>query len=582
MEDAGSSSGTIVEGATSTRQNLASGATVQVGETEMVFMQGEPTMAAGAPGTPGPGGQQPGETMVMGQAAETVLAWLAVTAGADKGKTHQLMAGGTLIGREQENDIVVADSGVSRRHAIIKHQEGKFLLIDLGSSGGTKVNGQPIVGKTLSSGGAISVGQSQLVVMDVEVPEGDQPAATAAGATMVAQPASGSGVVVVRADPDGGKSFGLGEGENVIGRDPDCQVLLTDQAVSRRHAMVRRQGDAFMVYDLGSRSSGEAAVLSLGSLTNVGMTRSANQDAYCAVLAPNAPFGMNALLAVADGMGGHQAGEVASTMLIQGLVKHLRSQGAAGTTFPGEERLASLLAEVIQQLNAEVNQAASRPETRGMGSTLTMALLARSSVVLGHVGDSRAYLLRNGQMHQISQDHSWVAEEVARGALSPDAARTHPRRNILTRAMGVAPRVEVDTLVAEVKPGDTLMLCSDGLHSLVSDEEIAQRLAAHPPQEACQSLVDRANELGGKDNITVVVARVNRVDAASTSPGSEPGVGQATTIQAPGRKGVKVKRKGGFGLLRLVYLPIIILLKVLKVTALGLWAILKFLVRRRR
>ena len=258
----------------------------------------------------------------------------------------------------------------------------------------------------------------------------------------------------------------------------------------------------------GSKDNGVG--ITLGSQTHVGMTRASNQDAYCAILAPNTPPGTDALLAVADGMGGHQAGEVASAIAIQGLVRRLSPQDAGGTAPLPKEIRSAFLGEVVQQVNADIHLAAQRPETQGMGTTLTMALLAGSSLSIAHVGDSRAYLLRQGHLRQLSKDHSWVEEEVARGALTPEQARTHPMRNILTQALGTAPRVQVETLETEIQEGDTLLLCSDGLHSLVTDEEIAQLLAGGPPQASSQALVDRANSLGGTDNITVIVARVDR------------------------------------------------------------------------
>ncbi|MEE8443311.1 MAG: FHA domain-containing protein [Dehalococcoidia bacterium] len=259
VEDAGSSSGTLVEGSTQARTVLVSGSAVQVGETELVFMQAggataqAPTGGPGSTGGAGPVGGQPGETMMMDQ-APSVMAWLAVTTGPDKGKIFQLKDGDTIIGREQGTDVTIADSGVSRRHAMIKHQDGKFLLLDLGSSGGTKANGQPIGGKILATGGVISIGQTQLFMVDVEAQAQDEVLpASSAGATMVMQPETGGGVLIARSGPDAGKSFTLVQGENAIGRDLDCQILLTDQAVSRQHAIVRRQGDSYMVYDLGSR-----------------------------------------------------------------------------------------------------------------------------------------------------------------------------------------------------------------------------------------------------------------------------------------------------------------------------------------
>ncbi|MFC1935847.1 FHA domain-containing protein [Chloroflexota bacterium] len=278
VEDAGSSSGTLVEGSTAARTVLVSGSSVQVGETELVFMQAEGTAAPAPAAAARPGAERPGETVIMEQPS-AVLAWLAVTAGPNKGKTYQLKEGDTTIGRGQENDVAIADAAVSRRHALVKHQEGKSLLLDLGSSSGTKVNRQPISGKALCTGGVISVGQTQLFMVDVEAQEEAAIPAAAEGATMVAQPEAGGGILIARSGPDAGKSFTMVQGENAIGRDPECQILLTDPAVSRRHAMVRRQGDSCIVYDMGSRTGtrvdGETLIgrdLSAGDVISIGRT----------------------------------------------------------------------------------------------------------------------------------------------------------------------------------------------------------------------------------------------------------------------------------------------------------------------
>lgn len=255
-------------------------------------------------------------------------------------------------------------------------------------------------------------------------------------------------------------------------------------------------------------NGGESAVhsvMTLGSNTDVGMRRSTNQDDYCAILSPNSPSGSDALLAVADGMGGHQAGEVASRMVIRGLIDRL-SRDRSSVTWPGS--LGPTLQRTIGELNTEVHAAAARPETRGMGTTLTAAVLMGNSLTIGHVGDSRAYLLRDGGLKQLTNDHSWVAEQVARGMISAEDAERHPRRNILTRAIGVDPRVQVDATSIEVRPDDILLICSDGLHSLVSDNEIARVLSGRDPQSASQELIDLANSKGGNDNITVIVTRI--------------------------------------------------------------------------
>jgi protein phosphatase len=254
-----------------------------------------------------------------------------------------------------------------------------------------------------------------------------------------------------------------------------------------------------------------ASSLTLGSLTHVGMKRSSNEDSHCALVGPNAPPGSDALLAVADGMGGHAAGEVASAMAIQGIRSRLSRDGLGEASQLGALDYERLMKQVVQDLNSEVREGAQQPATMGMGTTLTTALILGPLVIIAHVGDSRAYLFRKGKMQQLSQDHSWVAEEVARGAITESQAREHPRRNILTRALGVAADVEVDTSAHELEEGDVLLLCSDGLHGLVGDEEIARTSTAFDPQEACEVLVQRANDLGGNDNVTVVIVRIDRL-----------------------------------------------------------------------
>ena len=251
------------------------------------------------------------------------------------------------------------------------------------------------------------------------------------------------------------------------------------------------------------------AALTLGSRSHVGMKRSTNQDAFCAMVGGNAPPGTDALLAVADGMGGHQAGEVASDMVIRGLVAKLSQSGAVAST---EDGYATALRRAFAEINSEIRAAATRPETRGMGTTLTAAVLAGDRLTVSHVGDSRAYLLRDGRLWQLTQDHSWVAEEVAKGRLTPQEAAEHPRRNILTQAMGIDSRVDPHSSTVPVLAGDVLFLCSDGLHGLVNDVEIARMLANQVPGAVSQEMVNLANARGGHDNITVVVGRIDSVN----------------------------------------------------------------------
>ena len=280
-----------------------------------------------------------------------------------------------------------------------------------------------------------------------------------------------------------------------------------------------------------ARSSHEGVAITLGTHTHVGMRRSNNEDAYCALLGPNAPSGASALLAVADGMGGHRAGEVASTMAIQGLVSRLSRKSGEDGTLSTESQQESLLEQVVQQVNGEVFQAATRPEMHGMGTTLTVAMVAGSSLHLAHVGDSRGYLLRKGELSQLTRDHSWVAEQVAAGLLTPEQAQSDSKRNILTRALGTAPCIKVDTTSVQLEEGDVLLLCSDGLHSLVTDEKIAQVLAKKEPQGASKALVDNANALGGNDNITVVVAHVGPQTKKKAASDSRQDLHNKTTLE---------------------------------------------------
>ncbi len=233
--------------------------------------------------------------------------------------------------------------------------------------------------------------------------------------------------------------------------------------------------------------------LRVGSATDVGLVRAKNEDELL-VAAP--------LFAVADGMGGAAAGEVASATAIRGLYEAFV---AAGKPTPDH------LVQAAHAANRAVwEQAEANPEMRGMGTTLVaLALVNNEQLAAINVGDSRLYLLRAGELRQITSDHNLVAELVAEGRLSKEEAEFHPRRNIMTRALGVDPDVPVDDFLIEGSPGDRFLLCSDGLPRELSDEEIAsllQRVA--DPDEAAHQLVEEAKRQGGNDNITVVVVDI--------------------------------------------------------------------------
>jgi protein phosphatase len=228
--------------------------------------------------------------------------------------------------------------------------------------------------------------------------------------------------------------------------------------------------------------------------SDTGRARRANEDAFFA----HAP-----VFAVADGMGGAQAGEVASRTVVDCLRRGLPDGGSP------EERLAAL----AEEANGLIHRKAAEDEQRaGMGTTLTAAYVDESAVSFGHVGDSRAYLFRDGTLRQLTNDHSLVGEMVRRGKLTAEQAEEHPQRSIITRALGPEPAVEVDHMTTYARDGDVFLLCSDGLTSMVGDDAIERFLREAPDlRSAGQALIDAANAAGGRDNITVVLFRVEEI-----------------------------------------------------------------------
>jgi len=236
--------------------------------------------------------------------------------------------------------------------------------------------------------------------------------------------------------------------------------------------------------------------------TNTGRKRRLNEDEY--VLEPP-------LFAVADGMGGAQAGELASSLAAAAL----RENAVADEG--GEERVV----ELIQEANRRVHDRATHDAAAsGMGTTMTVALFARDGrVTIGHVGDSRAYLLRDHDLEQLTEDHSLVAELVRRGELSPEEAETHPQRSVITRALGTDPDVDVDAFQVQSQPGDVFLLCSDGLTTMVDPVTIAD-LVEHNRDNlsaAAKALIGAANDRGGDDNITAVLFEVADGESAEST-----------------------------------------------------------------
>ena len=246
--------------------------------------------------------------------------------------------------------------------------------------------------------------------------------------------------------------------------------------------------------------------LDVAQLTDVGRKREHNEDnmAYVIPKDQQVMAKKGALFIVADGMGGHAAGEVASEIAVD-TVSNVYYQD-------DNDDVATSLLQSIKRANALIHQRAAENMLRsGMGTTCVSAVLRGGMAYVANVGDSRAYLVRNGQVRQVSQDHSWVAEQVRAGLLTEEQARTHAQRNVITRCLGTQPDVEIDVFPEPLEENDALVLCTDGLSGLVSDDEIRRIVAQSAPQESVYHLVERANENGGPDNITAIVISVQEV-----------------------------------------------------------------------
>ena len=243
--------------------------------------------------------------------------------------------------------------------------------------------------------------------------------------------------------------------------------------------------------------------LVVNGATDIGRVRDHNEDSILALGREQSPPGIDALLVVADGMGGHAAGEVASGITISHISEHFGSGEFATDCVGGLE---DALRTLIQDVNNLVQSAAQDDDKRGMGTTCTVAVIKDKRLYYAHVGDSRAYLFRNGELNQITHDHSWVEEMVRAGAISREAARTHPNRNMITRAIGLGADVVVDTGSCALYDEDLIILCSDGLNSMLSDEDIQSAVEMSSHETVCVALIEAANQAGGQDNISVTVA----------------------------------------------------------------------------
>ena len=247
--------------------------------------------------------------------------------------------------------------------------------------------------------------------------------------------------------------------------------------------------------------------MQISSFTHIGMVRHNNEDS-CLVVPPWSTLAINKkaiTLAVADGMGGQNAGEVASGMAIKSAIEWLSSND-----------LNSISTKILEDMFAFINSniweySQQHPETKGMGTTLTMVIIRGETALVGHIGDTRLYRLRDNTLIQLTNDHSLVGEQVRTGKMTSQAARTHPSRHILSRVMGGKQFVVPEIFTIEMKTGDTFMICSDGVSGMLEDKTIEKILKENKVADASKKLIEEANKAGGKDNSTAVVFGIENI-----------------------------------------------------------------------
>jgi len=281
------------------------------------------------------------------------------------------------------------------------------------------------------------------------------------------------------------------------------------------------------------------ATVKLGAKTDLGRVRDNNEDKFdffepedAAVLATKGSF-----YAVADGMGGHSAGQIACELALKTVMESYYAS-------PNAE-IESSLRRAVESANGLIYDTAQAiPDRQGMGTTLTAAIIREDQVTLAQVGDSRAYLLRGGVITQLTEDHSWVAEQVRLGTMTLAEAQISPFRNIITRSIGTAATVEADVFTHEMRVGDTLLLCSDGLTGHLEPEELQAVLQQHGPSVAALALVEAANERGGRDNITALILSVRALTPYEGAPAAAPeAAGAAGSPAKPEKTSLFGRRK---------------------------------------
>lgn len=249
-------------------------------------------------------------------------------------------------------------------------------------------------------------------------------------------------------------------------------------------------------------------------ITDIGRKRQRNEDSYLV----NDKIG---LYIVADGMGGHAGGEFASKIAVSTVEEIIRGEDRVKSNVPADSYLDSTVSATTESVeqdrlkdainragNMIVRRAFEDPELKGMGTTSTVMFISEDKAYIAHVGDSRAYCVRDNEIIQITEDHSLVHEQLKSGLITEEEAKTHQLKNIITRSVGVQEDVEVDTIVWKIQPGDAYLLCSDGLSNMMNDDEMQEIISKSDVEQGARDLVDLANSRGGEDNITLILLKV--------------------------------------------------------------------------
>ena len=236
--------------------------------------------------------------------------------------------------------------------------------------------------------------------------------------------------------------------------------------------------------------------------TDRGLIREINEDSFNVIEGcAEAPYAF----IIADGMGGHNCGEIASRAAVEYISNCIANE--TGRFLPVEGREAELKKLVVDTNSEVYKRSLESPEANGMGTTLTMVLIKGSVMTVAHVGDSRLYMVRDRKMKQLTEDHSYIEELVKKGSLTRKEAENHPRKNIITRAIGCMPELEVDILSLTIEKNDIFILCTDGLTNMLGEDEIYEAVKDNDPNAACSLLVEAAKRQGGEDNITIIAIK---------------------------------------------------------------------------